>query len=33
MDMVDPRLGRALAALVGIFIALLLVGPGFAGPS
>jgi hypothetical protein len=29
--MLDPRLMRFLAALVGIFIALLLVGPGFAG--
>lgn len=27
----DPTLGRVLAALVGIFIALLLAGPGFAG--
>jgi hypothetical protein len=29
--MLDPRLTRFLAALVGIFIALLLAGPGFAG--
>jgi hypothetical protein len=29
--MLDPRLGRLLAVLVGIFIALVLVGPGFAG--
>jgi hypothetical protein len=28
--MIDPRLGRLLAALVGVFIALLLTGPGFA---
>jgi hypothetical protein len=30
--MLDPRFGRILAALVGIFIALLLAGPGFAIP-
>jgi hypothetical protein len=29
--MLDPRLMRLLAALVGIFIALILVGPGLAG--
>ena len=31
--MLDPRVGRFLTALVGIFVALLLVGPGLAGPS
>jgi hypothetical protein len=33
MEMIDPRIGRAVAVLVGIFIALLLAGPGLAGPS
>jgi hypothetical protein len=33
MEMTDPRIGRAIAVLVGIFIALLLVAPGLAGPS
>jgi hypothetical protein len=31
--MLDPRIGRTLIALVGIFVALLLAGQGFAGPS
>jgi hypothetical protein len=31
MEMVDPRLVRALAAMVGIFIALVLAGPAAGG--
>jgi hypothetical protein len=31
--MLDPRFGRLLTALVGIFVALLLAVQGFAGPS
>jgi hypothetical protein len=31
MDMIDPRLVRVLAALVGVFIALVLAGPTAGG--
>ena len=31
--MLDPRIGRFLTALVGIFVAPLLAGQGLAGPS
>jgi hypothetical protein len=31
--MLDPRIGRFLTALVGIFVALLLAGQGLAEPS
>jgi hypothetical protein len=31
--MLDPRIGRFLTSLVGIFVALLLAGQGLAGPS
>jgi hypothetical protein len=31
--MLDPRVGRFILALVAVFVALWLVGPGLAGPS